>query len=61
MSVLPTDIAYYNSLLNPAFDGAATLNGAVSSTTAATLAINAPTSAFPSSGEIGRASCRERV
>lgn len=51
MSVLPSDIAYYGSLLMPQYDGAATLNGAVSSTTATTLAINAPTSAFPSSGE----------
>jgi hypothetical protein len=51
MSVIPSDIAYYGSLYDPAYDGAATLNGAISSTTAATLAINVPTSSFPSSGE----------
>ncbi len=51
MSVLPSDISYYGSLCMPAYDGAATLNGAISTTTATTLTINTPTSAFPSSGE----------
>ena len=51
MSVLPSDIVYCDSLLSPAFDGAATLNGNITTTTAATLAINLPTSPFPSSGE----------
>ncbi len=50
-SVIPSDVAYYSSLLDPAYDGAATLNGAIASTTAATLAINAPTSPFPSLNE----------
>lgn len=53
MSVLPSDIAYYASLLDPAYDGVATLNGAIASTTAATLTINTPTSVFPASGEFG--------
>jgi hypothetical protein len=51
MSVIPSDIGAYAALCMPAYDGAATLNGAISSTTATTLAINTPTSAFPSSGE----------
>ncbi len=51
MSVIPSDIAYYGSLCMPAYDGAATLNGAISSTTATTLTINTPTAAFSSSGE----------
>src|SRR4051812_42146576 len=51
MSVIPSDIACYGSLCMPAYDGAATLNGAIGSTTATTLAINTPTSAFPPSGE----------
>jgi hypothetical protein len=51
MSVIPSDIACYGSLCMPAYDGAATLNGAIGSTTATTLTINTPTSAFPSSGE----------
>lgn len=51
MSVIPSDITVYDSLYAPAYDGAATLNGAIASTTAATLAINIPTAAFPSSGE----------
>ena len=28
MSVIPSDVAYYGSLYDPAYDGAATLNGA---------------------------------
>lgn len=51
MSVTPADLQYYSSLFDPAFDGAATLNGAIGSTSAATLTINVPTSPFPASGE----------
>ena len=51
MSVLPSDLSYYSAFYNPAYDGAATLNGAISSTTTTTLVINAPTAAFPASGE----------
>lgn len=51
MSVLPSDIAIYDSMYSPAYDGAATLNGAISSTASNTLIINTPTAAFPPSGE----------
>lgn len=51
MTVNPSDIVVYGSNCMPAYDGAATLNGAISSTTATTLAINTPTSTFPASGE----------
>ena len=55
MSVLPSDVAFYSALLDPAFDGAATLSAAVTTTTAATVAINAPASpsaAFPAVVEV---------
>lgn len=51
MSVVPSDIFYYGSLYDPAYDGAATLNGAIGSTSSTTFTINTPTSPFPSSGE----------
>src|SRR5579864_9238328 len=51
MSVVPSDIGTYGSLYMPAFDGAATLNGAIGSTSSTTLTINTPTSPFPASGE----------
>src|SRR3954467_12561714 len=51
MSVVPSDITVYGSLYDPAYDGAATLNGAIVSTTATSVPINTPTVAFPSSGE----------
>lgn len=51
MSVLPSDIRYYGSLCMPAFDGASTLNGALSDTTGTSVAIALPTSPFPASGE----------
>ena len=38
MSVLPSDLAVYNSLLSPAYDGAATLSAAVTTTTQTTVA-----------------------
>src|ERR1700734_4501706 len=51
MSVLPSDIAFYSSYYNPAYDGASTLTSAISSTSAATCAIAAPSPVFPASGE----------
>lgn len=51
MSVLPSDIFYYGSWYDPAFDGASTLNGAIASTTATSVPINIPTAAFPATGE----------
>lgn len=52
MSVLPSDIVYYGSMYDPAFDGATTLNGAIVSTGAATFAVNIPTSPFPAAGSL---------
>lgn len=51
MSVLPTDVAVYGSYYDPAYDGAATLNGAIASTTATSVPINLPSVVFPSTGE----------
>lgn len=51
MSVIPSDAAIYSSFYDPAYDGAATLSAAITTTTAATCAINAPTAVFPAAGE----------
>ncbi len=51
MSAIPSDVFYYGSLYDPAYDGAATLNGAIGSTTATSVPINLPTSPFPAGGE----------
>lgn len=49
--VIPTDLTIYGSMYDPAYDGAATLSAAITTTTQTTIAINTPTSAFPSNGE----------
>src|ERR1017187_4294587 len=51
MSVFPTDLNVYGSLCMPAYDGASTLNGAIASSSVATVALALPTSPFPSVGE----------
>lgn len=51
MSVTPADVSVYSSLCDPAYDGAATLNGAVGTTSVATIPINTPTVPFPATGE----------
>jgi hypothetical protein len=50
MSVNPSEIAYYSSMCDPAYDGASTLNGAISSTTATTFTVT-NASSFPPTGE----------
>lgn len=50
MSVTIADYGVYGSQCMPAYDGAATLNGALTSS-ATTAPFNVPTSALPSSGE----------
>jgi hypothetical protein len=56
MSVLPTDVFAYGSVAMPGFSGSATLNGAITTTTATSVPINTPTGVpdgtfFPASGE----------